>query len=107
MKTKEYIELATQKHSYEVAFNHAKINDCLTIDIIKNKDKANDIQKQLDALNNVCVSYYIGYYKKYKKVIKIGKSYFDGKTKMTAARGYTEIKEIAEITYGIVKALEE
>jgi hypothetical protein len=56
------------------------------------------IEEEVKAIPTVKVQYYIGYRQYFDSVIKIGKSYFDRGTKMTASRGYRSITEIDEIT---------
>ena len=57
-----------------------------------------EIEKEIKSLPTVNVSYYIGHRRYFDSVIKIGKSYFDRGSKMTARAGYRSINEIDEIT---------
>lgn len=49
-------------------------------------------------LDMVAVEFYIGYRAYYRKVIKIGKFYFDRGDKLTKSNGYRNVEEIPQIT---------
>jgi hypothetical protein len=74
-----------------------------TLETDKELEKAQgilDCQKEcyFDLLETVNVSYWVGYYKHYSNVIKIGKTYFHRFDKMTQSNGYRSVIEIEEIT---------
>jgi len=64
-----------------------------------------EIKKELEKLENdffknllIPVRFFIGYRMYTEEVYKVGKSYFDGRRKMTQSNGYRSITEIPEIT---------
>ena len=74
------------------------------------EEEAHEAIKGLDAtyfdlLDTVPVSFYIGYRKYYREVVKIGKSYYSHYEKMTKSRGYRSVEEIEEITEKMNQAM--
>ena len=57
-----------------------------------------ELNKELESVEKINVSYMIGNRSYYSSVYKIGKAYFNGNSKMTRSRGYWCIEEIPEIT---------
>jgi len=56
------------------------------------------LEKWFDELKTVFVQAWIGSRKYYKEVVKIGKSYFNNREKMTKSNGWHCVTEIPEIT---------
>lgn len=66
--------------------------------VIDSEARIEEIKAEIETLPMVNVSYYIGHRRYFDSVIKLGKTYFDRNTKMTARAGYRSITEIEEIT---------
>jgi hypothetical protein len=67
---------------------------------LHNAEAILECQKEVyfDLIPTVNVSYWIGYYKHYSEVMKIGKTYLHRFDKMTQSNGYRSVQEIEEIT---------
>jgi len=67
---------------------------------LHNAEAVLECQKEcyFDLLETVNVSYWVGYYKHYSNVIKIGKTYYHRFEKMTQSNGFRSVTEIEEIT---------
>ncbi len=104
LTAKKYNGICEEKRNlYNVIENHKnKIINRETLivpqNIVEAQKRFSELKEILESLKNVRVSFSIGSRSYYQKVVKIGKSYFDGNTKMTAGRGYYLITEIPEIT---------
>jgi hypothetical protein len=67
---------------------------------LHNAEAVLECQKEVyfDKLETVNVSYWVGYYKHYSNVIKIGKTYYHRFEKMTQSNGFRSVIEIEDIT---------
>ena len=66
--------------------------------VIDAEARNEEIKAEIETIPMINVSYYIGHRRYFDSVIKLGKTYFDRNTKMTARAGYRSINEIEEIT---------
>lgn len=64
----------------------------------KIKEKYDQLTKWFESLPKVSVSFMIGYRSYYREVVQIGKTFFDGRDKMTKRNGYRCVEVIPEIT---------
>tara|TARA_R110002049_G_scaffold224712_4_gene396509 strand:+ start:9566 stop:9907 length:342 start_codon:yes stop_codon:yes gene_type:complete len=94
---KVYQAKAEEKRNLYFQFTQAEENDNIPL-YFELKEKYEALEKEFDSMPTVAVSFSIGYRRYYQNVVKIGKTYFDRTTKMTASNGYRCIKEIPAIT---------
>lgn len=97
ISVKTYQAKTEAKRNLYLQFTQAEKNDNMPL-YFELKEKHEALEKEFDSIPTVPVSFLIGYRLYYRNVIKIGKTYFDGTTKMTASRGYRNIEEIPCIT---------
>lgn len=62
------------------------------------KEKHEALEKWFAAIPKVPVSFMIGYRSYYREVAQIGKTFFDGRSKMTKGNGYRGVEVISTIT---------
>jgi hypothetical protein len=92
-----YQAKAEEKRNAYYQMTQAEENDNMPL-YFELKEKYEALQAWFDALPKVSVSFMIGYRSYYREVVRIGKTFFDGRDKMTKGNGYRSIEVIPAIT---------
>lgn len=102
MNAKEYLSICDKKGvAWRLRENFLctyQSGDKVPAEITEAEALVKMIEHTIEELPKTSVSFMIGYRSYYQDVIKIGKSYFSGHTKMTKSNGFRNIEEIPEIT---------
>lgn len=92
-----YQTKAEEKRNLYYAMTKAEEADDMHL-YFKLKTQYDALTEWFKAIPTVAVSFMIGYRSYYRNVVQIGKSFFDGRDKMTKGNGYRAIEVIPAIT---------
>lgn len=94
---KVYQTKAEEKKNVYHQMTKAEQNDNMPL-YFELKEQYEVLEKWFSDLAKVSVSFMIGYRSYYREVVQIGKTFFDGSSKMTKANGYRCVEVIPAIT---------
>jgi hypothetical protein len=97
LTVKAYQAQAEEKRTTYFAMTNAQRNEDWDL-YFELKSKHEDLEKWFSAIPKVSVSFMVGYRSYYREVVQIGKTFFDGREKMTKGNGYRSVEVIEAIT---------